>query len=448
MKSIIRSLRHRNFRLYFFGQGLSVTGTWMQSVAMLWLVYDLTGSKALLGLAGFASQILTFAVAPFAGVLADRWNRRRTIIAAQALAMAQALALASITLTGVVEVWHVIGLSVFTGLVRGFEVPTRQSFIVQMLDDRRDLPNAIALNSFLANTARLAGPIIAGGIIWAAAEYGESGPGEAAHARGAGLVFLINGASYATIIAALVAMRIAPRHREPAGNVLAGLKEGVVYAWRTPTIRTVLVLLALTSLVAIPYSNLLPAFAKDEALLGGGPVTHGCLWGAAGVGALIAGILLAYRREAVPLRRILLGSAVLFGLGLITFGLLARYESSLWLVLPVMVWVGLAMTGQMYACNTLLQTTSDENKRGRVMSFYTMAFMGVIPFGAMLMGSLAEVLDAHLAGFGPSYEGLGAPVVVAAGGVILTVGTLLLGRRLPRGIRPSPATMEGIPPAE
>ncbi|MEA3366517.1 MAG: MFS transporter, partial [Planctomycetota bacterium] len=280
MKSIIRSLRHRNFRLYFFGQGLSVTGTWMQSVAMGWLVYRLTGSKALLGLAGFASQILTFAVAPFAGVLADRWNRRRTIITAQALAMAQALALASVTLTGMVQVWHVIALSVFTGLVRGFEVPTRHSFIVQMLDERKDLPNAIALNSFLANTARMVGPLIAGGIIWAAREYGESQ--HDGTARGAGLVFLINGASYATIIAALVAMRIAPRHRESAGNVLAGLKEGIAYAWRTPTIRTVLVLLALTSLVAVPYANLLPAFAKDTNLLAGGPDTLGYLMGAAG----------------------------------------------------------------------------------------------------------------------------------------------------------------------
>jgi len=453
MKSIIRSLRHRNFRLYFFGQGLSVTGTWMQSVAVGWLVYDMTRSKVLLGVAGFASQILTFAVAPFAGVLAERWNRRRTILAAQVLAMAQALALAAITFTlpeeqidSWVPIWPILALCIFTGLVRGFEVPTRQSFIVQMLEDRADLPNAIALNSFIVNTARLVGPLIAGGIIWAAAEYGESEHGEAAH--GEGVVFLINGASYAAIIAALLAMRIAPRRRAPAGNVLAGLKEGFAYAWHTPMIRTVLALLALTSLVAIPYSNLLPAFAKDAHLLAGGPDTLGYLRGAAGVGALIAGALLAYRRQAVPLRRILLGSAVLFGVGLIAFALLARYESSLWLALPVVVWVGLAMTAQMYASNTLLQTTSDENKRGRVMSLYTMAFMGVIPFGAMLTGWLAEVLDARLAPLGSAYEGLGAPLVVAAGGAILMIGTLLLGGRLPKGIRAGPPTAEGIEPAE
>ncbi|MEA3368555.1 MAG: MFS transporter, partial [Planctomycetota bacterium] len=227
-----------------------------------------------------------------------------------------------------------------------------------------------------------------------------------------------------------------------------GLKEGIAYAWRTPTIRTVLVLLALTSLVAVPYANLLPAFAKDAHLLAGGPDTLGYLMGAAGVGSLVAGALLAYRREAVPLRRILLGSAVLFGLGLIAFAILARYGGALWLTLPVLVWIGLAMTAQMYASNTLLQTTSEEDKRGRVMSLYTMAFMGVIPFGAILMGGLAEVLDAAVAALGPAYEGLGAPVVVAAGGAILIAGIVLLGGRLPKGLRPAPPTAEGIEPAE
>jgi len=431
MKSIIRSLRHRNFRLYFFGQGFSVTGTWMQSVAMGWLVYRLTGSKALLGLAGFASQILTFVVAPFAGVLADRWNRRHTIIAAQALAMAQAMALAFVTLTGVVQVWHVIALSVFTGLVRGFEVPTRQSFIVQMLDDPADLPNAIALNSFLVNTARLIGPIIAGAVIMLVGEKGE------------GVVFLINGASYGTILVALVAMRVTPLRREPAGNVLAGLKEGFLYAWRTPTIRSVLMLLALTSLVAIPYATLLPAFAKDADILAGGPHTLGFLMGATGVGALTAGILLAHRRSAAPLGRVLTGGAIFFGLGLVTFAAIAWALRSLALSLAALVWVGLAMTAQIYASNTLLQTTSDENKRGRVMSLYTMAFMGVIPFGAILLGALAEILDARFAVLGPLYEGIGAPAVVAGGGVILVVGAIFLSRRLPEHVRPLTPTLDG-----
>jgi MFS family permease len=440
MKSIIRSLRHRNFRLYFFGQGLSVTGTWMQSVAIPWLVYDLTESKAVLGLSVFTSQILTFVVAPLAGVLADRWNRRRALIAAQALAMAQAFGLAAVAYTMPaekvdhwLEIWPILALSLFTGLVRGFEVPTRHSFIVQMLDDPKDLPNAIALNSLLVITARAVGVTVAGPLIKAINPHGEA------------TVLLLNGVSYSTIIVALAMMRIVPRRREaPAEAVLHGLRQGWEYVWHTPRLRTVLLLLALTSLVAVPYSEMLPAFAKDVHLLAGGPDTLSYLKGVATGGAFLALLLLAYRRAAVPLGRILVGGGVLFGLGLIAFGAVSWYWSSLPVSLAVMGWVGLAMTAEMYACNTLLQTTSDEDKRGRVMSFYTMAFMGVVPFGAILMGWLAEVLDARLAGWGPAYEGLGAPAVVAVGGAILTVGTLLLGRRLPKGILPSPATMESV----
>jgi len=443
MKSIIRSLRHRNFRLYFFGQGLSVTGTWMQSVAIPWLVYDLTESKAVLGLAVFMSQILTFVVAPLAGVLADRWNRRRTLVAAQALAMAQAFGLAAVAyrmpekMDHWVEIWPILALSLFTGLVRGFEVPTRHSFIVQMLDDRADLPNAIALNSLLVITARMVGVTLAGPLIQAIGRHGEA------------TILLLNGLSYGTIIVALAMMRIVPRRRESqAEAVLHGLKQGWEYVWHTPRLRTVLLLLALTSLVAVPYSEMLPAFAKDVHLLGGGPDTLSYLKGVATGGAFLALVLLAYRRTGMPLGRILVGGGVLFGLGLIAFGSATWYWNSLPVSLAVIGWAGLAMTAQIYACNTLLQTTSDENKRGRVMSFYTMAFMGVVPFGAILMGWLAEVLDARLAGVGPACEGLGAPVVVAAGGAILMVGTLLLGRRLPKRVRAAPPTADGIEPAE
>jgi len=436
MRSIVRSLRHRNFRLYFVGQGLSVTGTWMQSVAIGWLVYRMTGSKTLLGLAGFVSQILTFLVAPLAGVLADRWDRRRAIIGAQVVAMVQAAMLAALVLSSRVEVWHVIALSVFTGLVRGFEVPTRQSFIVQMLDDPADLPNAIALNSFMVNTARLVGPILAGAII-------AAGGG-----RGEGWVFLVNAVSYAAIITALAQMRIAPRPRAEADrSVLAGLREGIAYAWRTPTIRTVLGMLALASLVAVPYANLLPAFAKDKDLLAGGPDTLGYLMGATGVGALVAGAAMAYRRRAVRLDRTLRLSAVLFGAGLVVFALVARFGPGLEAAVPVLVWIGLAMTALFYAANTLLQTTAAEDKRGRVMSLYTMAFMGVIPFGAMAMGWAAEVLDRRLAVLGPAFEALGAPVVVAAGGALLIVGAVVLGRFLPRGVVTAASTAGDAEPA-
>ena len=396
MKSIIRSLRHRNFRLYFIGQSISVTGTWMQSVAMGWLVYRLTDSKILLGVVGFTAQILTFVVAPLAGVLADRWDRRRALIVAQTLAMA------AITLTGTVEVWHIIALSFFTGLVRGFEVPTRQSFIIQMLDDRSDLPNAIALNSFMVNAARLVGPLMAGGII---AMVGE------------GTCFLVNGVSYGAVIAALVAMRIAPRPRlRPTGGVMAGLVEGFAYARRTPVIRAAIIVLAVTSLVGVPYTTLMPVFARD--ILKGGPHTLGYLMGATGVGALVGAALLAARKERMRLGRMILLAAAAFGAGLIAFALAAHFRPTLWLSLPILVWVGCAMMVQMYSSNTLLQTVGDEDKRGRVMSFYTMAFMGVIPFGAVLAGWMAE----HL----------GAPATLVIGGSACLVGALVFGTRLPR----------------
>ena len=402
MKSIIRSLRHRNFRLYFLGQSISVTGTWMQSVAMGWLVYRLTDSKILLGVVGFTAQILTFVVAPLAGVLADRWDRRRALIVAQTLAMAQALAMAAVTLTGTVEVWHIIALSFFTGLVRGFEVPTRQSFIIQMLDDRSDLPNAIALNSFMVNAARLVGPLMAGGII---ALVGE------------GTCFLVNGVSYGAVIAALVAMRIAPRPRlRPTGGVMAGLVEGFAYARRTPVIRAAIIVLAVTSLVGVPYTTLMPVFARD--ILTGGPHTLGYLRGATGGGARVGAALLAARKERMRLGRMILLAAAAFGAGLIAFALAAHYRPTLWLSLPILVWVGCAMMVQMYSSNTLLQTVVDEDKRGRVMSFYTMAFMGVIPFGAVLAGWMAE----HL----------GAPTTLVIGGSACLVGALVFGTRLPR----------------
>jgi len=372
MTSLVRSLRHRNFRLYFFGQGISVTGTWMQSVAMGWLAYRLTGSAALFGVVGFTGQILTFVIAPFAGVVADRWNRRRLIIVAQATAMAQALALAALTLAGVIDVGLLIALSVFTGLVRGFEVPTRQSFMLQMLDEPDDLPNAIAMNSFLVNTARLTGPLAAGYIV---AWWNE------------GLCFLINGVSYAAVIVALVAMRIAPREVEaPKTGVLIGLKEGFRYAFTSPALRSILLMLGVTSLAGVPYIWLMTIFAKD--VLGGGPDTLGYLIGATGVGALAGALFLASRRSVARLGGMLL------------------------------VWPGAAMMLQMSMSNTLLQTLSDEDKRGRVMSFYTVMFMGMIPFGNLLAGFVVGAV--------------GAPLTVILGGGACILGALVFGARLPR----------------
>ncbi len=424
MTSLVRSLRHRNFRLYFFGQGISVTGTWMQSVAMGWLAYRLTGSAALFGVVGFTGQILTFVIAPFAGVVADRWNRRRLIILAQATALSQALALAALTLSGVIDVGLLIALSVFTGLVRGFEVPTRQSFMLQMLDEPADLPNAIALNSFLVNAARLAGPLAAGYIV---AWWNE------------GLCFLINGVSYAAVIVALVAMRIAPRRIEaPKTDVLAGLKEGFRYAFGSPALRSILLMLGVTSLAGVPYTWLMTIFAKD--VIRGGPDTLGHLMGATGVGALAGAVFLASRKSVARLGGMLRLAAIAFGAGLVAFGaVLLPFDASktgescpwfiLWTGLAVLVWPGAAMMLQMSMSNTLLQTLSDENKLGRVMSFYTVMFMGMIPFGNLLAGFVTEAV--------------GAPLTVILGGGVCILGALVFGRRLPKlAERVTPGTEE------
>ncbi|MBE3099088.1 MAG: MFS transporter [Planctomycetes bacterium] len=395
---MIRSLRHRNFRLFFFGQGVSLIGTWMQSVAMPWLVYTLTGSAMLLGVVGFTGQILTFVMAPVAGVMADRWNRHRLVLWAQVLATAQALALAALTLTGAIEVWHIIVVSLFAGLVRGFEIPARQAFVIEMLEDRRDLPNAIALNSLMVNGTRLVGPALAGAVIAVAGE---------------GWCFLLNGLSFLAVIAALLAMRVRPRAIEPAvNNVLQDMKEGVLYAARSAPIRSVLLLLCLVSLMGVPYTVLMPIFAKD--ILRGDSYTMGFLLGSVGVGAVCGALLLASRKNVDGLGRTIALAAGAFGAGLVAFSM----SRSFWLSLPLLAWTGFGMMMQMASSNTLLQTIVEENKRGRVMSFYTMAFMGMAPFGSLLAGGLAEAL--------------GAPRTVLLGGLVTVAGALVFAARLPR----------------
>jgi MFS family permease len=395
---MIRSLRHRNFRLFFFGQGVSLIGTWMQGVAVGWLVYRLTGSAWDLGTVGFAGQILTFVVAPVAGVLADRWNRHRLVLCAQVLATLQALALAVLTLGGIIEVWHIILLALAGGLIRGFEIPTRQSFVVEMLDDRRDLPNAIALNSFLVNGSRLIGPLLAGALIYWTGE---------------GICFLLNALSYLAVIWALLAMRLKPyAPHPPRNNMLDGLKEGFLYAARSASIRPVLLLLCIVSLAGVPYAVLMPMFAVK--VLGGDATTNGILLGAVGVGAILGAIFLASRRTVVGLGRIIGLAAGAFGAGLAAFS----FSDHLWLSLPLLAWVGCAMMMQMASSNTVLQTVVDEDKRGRVMSFYTMAFMGMGPFGSLLAGSLAERC--------------GAPVTVLAGGIACVAAALLFAASLRR----------------
>jgi MFS family permease len=401
LKHSFRALRHRNFRLFLAGQIVSLAGTWMQQVALSWLVYRLTRSPFLLGLVGFAGQIPSLLLAPLAGVWADRGNRRRIVIATQALAMVQALLLAALVLAGRVSVAHVLVLSVFLGLVNGVDVPTRQAFLVEMVTGRDDLANAIALNSSVFNAARLVGPAIAGLMIGLVGE---------------GMVFLMNGLSYVAVIAALCAMRIAPRpqavgHAEPVARRLA---EGFRYAFGFPPIRALLLMVAVVSLLGVPFTVLMPVFATE--VLGGGAHTLGFLMASSGVGALLGALYLAGRTTVRGLGQVILAAVALFGVSLVGFGL-SRRE---WLSMAALLGAGFGMMVQMASSNTILQTIVDDDKRGRVMSFYSMAFMGMLPFGSLLAGFLASRI--------------GAPRTVVLGGIACLLAAAMFARALP-GLR-------------
>lgn len=392
-----RALSSRNYRLFFFGQGVSLIGTWMQQIAMSWLVYRLTNSPFLLGVVGFSGQIPAFLMAPFAGVLADRWNRHRIIILTQTLAMLQALALGILTITGKIDVAHIIGLAVFLGLVNAVDMPTRQSFVVEMIERKEDLGNAIALNSSLFNSARLIGPSVAGALL----PILHEGP-----------CFLLNAASYLAVIIALLAMRVTPKpalHSD--GDAMQRMREGFRYALGFMPIRTILLLLAIVSLVGTPYTVLMPVFAKD--VLHGNERTLGLLMSATGVGALIGAVYLASRSSVLGLGRTIALAVTTFGVGLILFSL----TRELWMSLALILVVGLGGILQMASSNTILQTIVDEDKRGRVMSIYTMAFVGTAPVGSLLAGTLAS----HF----------GVPMTIRIGGVLCVVAAGLFASRLP-----------------
>jgi MFS family permease len=397
LKLIFRALSHRNYRLFFGGQGISLIGTWMQQIAMSWLVYRLTDSALLLGVVGFTSRIPTFLLASLAGVLADRWNRHRVLVITQTLSMIQAMILAILVLTGAIAVWHIIFLSLSLGLINALDIPTRQSFVVDMIEKREDLGNAIALNSSIVNGARLIGPSVAGMLI---ATLGE------------GMCFLLNGLSFIAVIFALLAMKITPKKREAqSSKVFQGLKEGFSYAFGFAPIRSVLLLLGLVSLMGMPFTVLMPIFA--EKILHGGPQALGFLSGATGVGAIAGSIYLASRKSVLGLGRIIVISSNLFGIGLIGFSLSRLF----WLSLLMMLLTGFGMMVEMASSNTVLQTIVEEDKRGRIMGFYTMAFMGMVPFGSLLAGTLAN--------------NIGAPNTVMIGGVACILGSVLFAKKLP-----------------
>jgi len=397
LRLIFRGLSHRNYRLFFGGQGISLIGTWMQQIAMSWLVYRLTNSAFLLGLIGFSSQICSLFFSPFAGVLSDRWNRHHILIATQSLAMVQAFLLALLTLMGVIAVHQLIILAIFLGLVNAFDMPTRQAFVVEMVEKREDLGNAIALNSFLFNGARLVGPSIAGILI---------------SILGEGMCFLLNGVSFLAVIIALLAMKMTPNKRESEKtHVWQGLKEGFSYAFGFPPIRSILFSIGWISLVATASTTLMPVFAKD--ILHGGSQTYGFLMASSGVGAIIGAIYLASRRSVLGLGRIIAVASGIFGIGLISFSLSRVLGLSLFLLLLM----GFGMMVQMASSNTILQTMVDDDKRGRVMSLFAMAFMGMAPFGSLAGGSLAG--------------SIGATNTLIIGGASCILGSFLFMRKLP-----------------
>jgi MFS family permease len=383
--------------LFFGGQSISLIGTWMTRIATSWLVYRLTHSEMLLGLVGFAGQVPTFVLSPFAGVWVDRVNRHRLLLITQVLSLLQSAALAVLALTGVITIWEVIALMLFQGVINSFDMPARQAFLVQMVDRRSDLTNAIALNSSMVNATRLIGPAVAGVIIAAVGE---------------GLCFAIDAVSYIAVIASLLMMQIGRSEPRKSGRVLEELREGWQYVAGSVPIRSILLLMALISLVGMPYTVLMPVFASD--ILHGGPHTLGFLMAASGVGALASGISLATRRTVVGLGKMIPISAGVFGVALVAFA----FSRNLLLSLGLLLCTGYGMIQQMSVSNTILQTIVDERKRGRVMAFYSLAFQGVAPFGSLIAGWLASRI--------------GAPNTLVAGGILCCVGAAVFTLELPR----------------
>lgn len=396
---IVRALRSRNYRLFFMGQGISLIGSWMTQTATIWLVYQLTNSPLLLGVVGFANQLPNFILTPFAGVLVDKFNRHRTIVITQVLAMLQSLSLAALALTGTINIWHILILSALQGCISAFDMPARQAFVVQMVEHKEDLGNAIALNSLLFSSARLLGPAIAGFVIATV---------------GAGICFLVDGISYIAVIAGLLAMTLPPqavRSNQATSSIWSQLREGFNYAFGFPPIRAILLLIALVSGVGMPYTTLTPIFASE--ILQGGPETLGLLMAASGLGALVAAVYLSSRQSVLGLGKLIAIAPAIFGMALITFAL----SRVLWLSLLSMMLLGMSLVLQHTSGNTILQTIVDEDKRGRVMSFYMMAFISMVTFGNLLAGTLAS----HI----------GAPNTLVLGGLICIAGSLIFIRQLP-----------------
>jgi MFS family permease len=391
----LRALRHRNFQLFFSGQLISLTGTWMQSVAQAWLVYSMTKSPLLLGSVGFASQIPVFLVAPFGGITADRVNRQRLIITTQICALILAGVLAWLTLSGRVQVWHIFLLAALLGIVNAFDIPGRQAFLVDMVG-KEDLMNAIALNSSMFNGARVVGPAVAGILV---AKIGE------------GWCFAANSISYIAVIIGLLLMHVQSHPRISKHSPIEDIIEGFRWVNQTKIIRSLLILIGLVSLVGMPYTVLMPVFA--DKILHGGARGLGILMGATGVGALFGALTLAAKTGIKGLGRWIVITCAGLGVSLFCFS----FSTSFWLSAVFLLPAGYSMMLQMACSNTLIQSMVPDQLRGRVMSVYSMMFMGMAPFGAFFGGALAHRV--------------GAPITVAVGGIVCVFGAIWFGRALP-----------------
>jgi len=398
---MLRALRYRNYRLFFGGQVVSLVGSWITTTATNWLVYRLTGSAVLLGTVAFASQLPSFLLGPFAGIIVDRVDRHRLLVVTQTISMLQSFALAALLFSSHVTIGWLIALGIVQGLVNAFDMPGRQSFLLTMIENREDLGNAIALNSSMVNLARLIGPSIAGVVIAAVGE---------------GWCFAIDGVSYIAVIVALLRMRVVPVASRPSGDrhAVAEFVEGLRYAFGFHPIRSVILLLAVVSLAGVPYGVLMPVFATN--VFHGGPHTLGILMTSSGCGALLGALWLAGRRSVVGLGRIIPLATAVFGAGLIAFSL----SRMLWLAIPCLVLAGFGFMVQMASSNTIIQTIVDDEKRGRVMSFYMMAFLGTAPFGSLMAGWMSSRI-------GPAHT-------LQVGGVCCLVAAASFARALP-GIR-------------
>jgi len=364
------AFKSRNYRLYMTGQSISLVGTWMQKTAVSWVIYDLTHSTFMLGLTLFVSQFPSFLFSLLGGVVSDRYNRFKVLLGTQIASMLQASVLAIFILAGHYAVWEILTLSVVLGVINAFDVPARQAMVYEMIDDKKDLPNALALNSSMVNLSRLIGPAIAGFVL---------------ENLGDGACFLLNALSFIAVIGSLLLMKL-PKYIEQAHtkNVLGELREGMVYLKKVPSIAFVILMMGLISLFVLPYSTLLPVYAKD--IFKGTASTFGILDSVIGLGAFSGAIFLASLKTGSNLKKILAINTLVFGLGLILFS----YEKNYPLALVFATVAGFGMMSQITVSNTLIQTTVEPQMRGRIISFFAMAFFGMQPIGGLLIGSVSK----------------------------------------------------------